>query len=267
MRKRPGPITIAIIMLVFSIAFSEDISQKAFPNKLIFSETPEMGRKWRGGIRMTDIIVWDMYFNFSDWFRLDILSSGFSDIGDDTIRITDKFSSITFQSRPFINMDIYNNPYKVAGGIKLYSDTTLLEFGPDTITYWDMGQKSLPLFITQSYQLGKKNFFNLYSSISFSGKSNRTYYVIPGYRFRISENWNFGLEYFMTNTFELPLRTFQIFLDPDGLPFLNLSRDMYSFMAWGIQYNRKHFHFSLNFFNHISFQPAVIPLIGIGWNF
>ena len=116
----------------------------------------------------------------------------------------------------------------------------------------------------------KRHQFNLFTSLSLRSSGNATsttVYLVPGYKFWINRGWNFGLEYYLTNTCKLPIKTLQYLMDSDGTDFNNSSRDFYSFMVYGIHYNGKHFYFGLDFANHLSFTGPIIPLLGLGWNF
>jgi hypothetical protein len=57
-------------------ALAGTFTESAFPQKLIFSETPEVGHAWHGGLRMHDVLIWDGYWNVGGWFTLDVLSAG-----------------------------------------------------------------------------------------------------------------------------------------------------------------------------------------------
>lgn len=266
----------ACVCLLLSAASTSavEFEQKAFPNKLIYTETPEIGQKWHGGIRMNDIFIWDGYLNTNDWMIIDVLHAGLPNLfGSEGGSLTDNLSAFTFKSRPFTHI-LKNNTYKVAGGIKIYNAN--FEISDSTKeTLMESKDNSLVLFLTQSYLFNGKHYFNFFTSLSFrtkkfsdgSEETSTTYYIIPGYKLPISKNWNFAIEYYMTNTEQLPIKILQYVYDPDQLDFLNSARDMYSFMFWGFNYTTKHLRIDLNFANHITFQGLKLPLIGIGYNF
>jgi len=274
----------AINSPVFS---STDISPETpFNNRIIFSETPEIGTKWHPGILNTDILCWDFFWNINNWFSVDLLNAGLSNrtIVDgetgDTTRWTDNFSLVTLKSRPMV-FDLFKNPYKVAVGITVYR--TIFEFfdratlsGLPSDTFSQGG-----LFITQSWYLKDRrwwffngsHYFNLLASYQVHpihrNSSLNAWYIIPGYRFLFNRphNLSFDFEYYIMNPYELPIKTFQILTDPDQLPFENPNLYFVSFMFWGFSYSWKHAHVELHIGHHYSFTGPIIPMLGFGWDF
>lgn len=248
------------------------LSETPFCNKLIFSETPEIGKKWRGGIRMTDFVIWDGYFNIYDWMLFDFVRGGLKGMKiDETSEMDDYFYSITFKSRPF-GHTLGGGDYKAAAGIKFFKAPFVLRTEEDSIS---MRDSSTVFFLTQSYLFRQKHLFNLFTSISSRGRENSkgekisstTYYIVPGYSIPIYGNWSFAVEYYMSNTEKLPLKILQFAFDEDKLDFLNSSKEMYSWMFYGVRYTGKHLRVDLNMANHITFSGLIMPLFGVGWNF
>jgi len=86
-------------------ADSSDSLYKAFETKLLYSETPDIGPAWRGGLRITDLIVWDGYLNVAGWFTMDLFMQAFPPCRS-TIRArrgspTTSYSSLSNQD-PFV---------------------------------------------------------------------------------------------------------------------------------------------------------------------
>jgi hypothetical protein len=255
---------VAIILLICSFCYSE-ISDLPFCNKLIYSETPEIGKKWHGGIRMTDILIWDGYWNVNDWLTLDLLFAVLPNLfKDNGGTLKDNFSAFTLKSRP-VSLQLRERPYKAGGGVKFYRARS--EFGDSTMTFMDTRDNSFVFFITQSYQWDR-HLFNLFTSLSSHENQDKpTYFIIPGYRHPISRSWSFSFEYYMTNTQYIPLKILQFGLDEDQLEFDNREGYMYSFMFFGCQYSRAHIRVDLSLASHYTFQSLILPLIGVGWNF
>lgn len=254
----------AVILTAFLVCHAE-LSELPFCNKLIYSETPEIGIKWHGGIRMTDVLIWDGYWNINNWLTMDLLISALPNLfKDQGGSLTDRFTAFTIKSRPF-SFQLMDRTYKVGGGIKSYAARS--EFGDSTMTFMDTKDGSFVFFATQSYQWDK-HYFNLFTSVSSHDNQDKaTYFIVPGYRHPISKSWSFSLEYFMTNTQYIPLKILQFAFDDDQLEFDNRERYMYSFMFFGAQYNRTHLRVDLGLASHYTFQNLILPLIGVGWNF
>ena len=253
------------------ISFSQDsLCGKPLPGKLIFSETPEIGQKWHGGIRMNDVLVWDGYWNINNWLTMDLLIAGLPSLGADTSgsKISDHFYALTWKSRP-VSLNLADHPYKASLGLKIYRSNFILTSKNATGTFdtLEMNDKSTVLFLTESYSLGKRHDFNLFTSLSFRNNSDATYYIVPGYRFNFGEKWSFAIEYYMTNTMYLPMKVLQFYFSANNYDFENYNRDMYSFMFYGFQYAGRHIRIDLNMINHISFEKPFFPLVGVGWNF
>jgi hypothetical protein len=265
-----------IIAFIISSTYPEELAQKSWPHKLIFSDTPEIGKKWRGGIRMNDIVVWDLNFNINNWILIDYLKAGFKNFKpeEDGGKLTDKFTLFAIKSRPFLSSEIKGGKYKMAAGIKYFTAKFRVtdEENPDG-DYID-NDESLIFFIAQGYDI-KKHYVNLFSSISFREKTlsqgkkrtSTTYYMIPGYNFRLSTNWNFAFEYFMTNTEYLPIKILQYGLDQDEMEFWNSERQLVTFTIWGFNYTRKHLRIDLNIGSYSPVIGPFFPIIGIGWYF
>jgi hypothetical protein len=256
--------TMAVALLA-GLVRSAEFSETPFCSKLIFSETPEIGKKWHGGIRMTDVLIWDFYWNVNGWLTLDLLAAGLPNLfKGQGGTLTDNLKVFTIKSRPF-SFQLKERPYRIAGGIKIYRANS--KFGDSTATFMDTEDKSSVFFVTQSCQWNKHG-VNLFTSLSSSENQNKaTYFIVPGYHYPISESWSFSLEYYMTNTRFIPLKILQFYYDADELEFDNRERDMYSFMFFGCQYKRTHLRVDLNLASHYTFQNLVIPMLGIGWNF
>jgi hypothetical protein len=265
-----------ITLFIISSTCPEELARKSWPHKLIFSDTPEIGKKWHGGVRMNDIVVWDLNLNVYDWCLVDFLWAGISGMkGENNEEITDRFILLSIKSKPFFSSEKFKwGVYKASGGIKFFSAEFAIESAEETNEDFSSDDASFMVFITQGLERNR-HYFNMFSSLSFrektlsSGKkkTSTTYYLTPGYRYRISENWNFALENYMTNAEQLPIKILQWILDADQVEFWNPDRKMYSFMFWGFNYTRKHLRIDLNLANHISFQGPIMPVLGIGWYF
>jgi hypothetical protein len=259
-----------LIFFIASAINAQDAwNSKPFSGKLFFAETPNIGLKWHGGIRMTDILAWDGYININNWMTLDLLAEGMSEMKADKngSTITDKFRAIALKSRPF-SFSLKGNPYQLAFGLKLYRSNLLFSMkndmnGFDTIKTADT---STVLFLTESYSLGQKHFINLFTSLSFR-RGSSAYFIVPGYRYGITGSWSVGIEYYMTNSIFLPLGLYQYLFSANHWALENYNQDLFSFMFYGFQYTGKHLRIDLNIGNHISFQPPFLPLLGVGWNF
>jgi hypothetical protein len=250
--------------------------EKAFPNKLIFSETPEIGYKWRGGIRMNDLLVWDVYWNIGGIGSISLNFSGLPKITTaDSVTLVDNFRSISLKSRP-IGLSFARSRLMVGGGVRLYSAS----FGYMN----DSTGEGIPVEIDRSFGpfvsaclfLRDRHCFNVAISVPLQsrqiGEDKRrivsTVFITPGYRVFLGhrKNWSLGLEYLMGNPEELPIKLLQYAFDPDGLEFYNPDRQWISMMFWGVTYSRRHFRVDINIGNHISFQGPIVPFLGVGWN-
>jgi hypothetical protein len=259
---------------VFSLESSIEVP---FSNRIIFSQTPEIGEKWHGGIRMNDFIAWDIYWNFNDWFTTDFFRAGFNKMrfpgeNGDTVTLTDYLYLLSLKSRP-LSFTLLNNPYAIGGGITGYSSA--FEFVNqinEGITEKTSGE--LAIFVAQSWFLKSRHYLNLASTVSFmknSGmdKAVASIYLIPGYRYFIDNGrrWSFDAEYYFMNPVELPFKTLQYAFDPDQNEFYNPEQLFVSFTFWGFSYSREHLRLELHLGHHISFTGPIIPMAGIGWDF
>jgi hypothetical protein len=262
-----------IVLINFtSYASPPDTSYKAFSTKLIFTETPDIGPKWRGGIRMTDVLAWDFYFNVAGWFNIDFFAAGFPTItGGDSTKISDNFTLFSIKSLP-LRIPIGNNMYKLAGGIKYHAAEFKIT-GKDGASFSENSYWTVP-FLAQGFLLGNRNHFNLFSSAALENRNLGTgrqlfasYCFVPGYRFFISSKWSLGLEYAVFNARKLPLNLLWYLFDADGVAFDNPNADWYSLMFWGASFTGRHFRADFNIACHYTFQGPIVPMFGIGWNF
>ena len=275
--KNAAGILLALLIPTTSASDLGTLPEQPFSNRIIFSQTPEIGEKWHGGIRMNDIIVWDMYWNCGNWFTIDLLSAGVREINlegedNDTITLTDYFTLFSIKSRPF-PFTLLNNPYLITGGITMYTNAFQFtnQFGEGIM---ETPSKDLALFLTQSWYAKKRHYINLVTSISFMKtkhmeKAVSSIYFVPGYRYFIDKKgyWSFDVEYYLMNPIELPMKTLQYGFDPDQNEFYNPEQLFASFTFWGISYSRKHLCLEFHFGHHITFIGPVIPFLGIGWDF
>ena len=269
--KGIGLMSVMVLMLLTPLHSKED--EKPFCNKLIFSETPEIGRKWHGGIRTTDFFCWEGYFNIYNWVMVDFLRAGFGNlkVGENG-KMKDYFYTLTLKSRP-IHFDLFGGDYKAALGMKYFKAP--FAFVADGDSIMRILDSSFMLFVTQGYGFKENHLFNLMTSLSFRDRKDSkgkeitgtTYYLVPGYQYAISEKWFFSVEYYMTNTERLPLKILQFAFDKDKLDFYNTGREMYSWLFYGCHYSGKHLRVDLNLANHYSFSGIILPMIGVGWNF
>lgn len=255
------------LFIIFCYAGPDSNSVRPFSNKVVFSETPEIGKKWHGGIRMNDIAIWDGYWNVNNILLVDFLFAGFNSLKvDQSMELVDKFRTLTIKSRP-LELDLRGNTYRIAVGLKVFkSDFSMkdLEANDDVITISD---RSTVLFLTQSLVPAKNHSLNLFASLSNRKNGFDTYYIIPGYSWFFSKNWSLDFEYYMTNSLRLPIKILQFAFDSDKLDFFNSERAMYSFMIYGASFTGKHLRVDLHLSNHISFAGPIIPILGVGWNF
>ena len=261
----------ALVLIHFTVfGASPDTSYKAFSTKLIFTETPDIGPKWRGGIRMTDVLAWDFYINIAGWITVDYFIAGIPTIGD-TTKISDFFSLFSLKSRP-LRIPAGSNEYKLAGGIKYHAAEFKIT-GKDGTSFGENSYWTVP-FITQSFVLMTRNHFNLFSSAALENRNIGTgkklfasYCFVPGYRFFITNKWSLGIEYAVFNARKLPLNLFWYLWDADKLAFDNPNADWYSLIFWGASFTGRHIRVDLNIACHYTFQGPIVPMFGVGWNF
>jgi hypothetical protein len=265
--------TFILSLLIISLApvgsFSQEaLTRRPFANKLIFSETPEIGVKWHGGIRMNDFLVWDGYWNINNWLTADLLLERLNNLKFDSnaTLVTDRFSVLTLKSRP-LNFNLKGNPCKIAAGIKMYNSTYITDIKNNPLLNDSLIDKSTVLFITESYMLKDKHCFNLFTSVSFRDIGDPTYYMVPGYCFLFAKHWSFSVEYYLTNTIYLPIKILQMAISANNWSLENFSRDYYSFMIYGFQYTGDHLRIDLNLASPASFSGPFFPVVGVGWNF
>jgi hypothetical protein len=245
---------------------------KAFPGKLIYTDTPEIGAKWHGGVRMVDVLAWDFNWNINGWMSADLLVVGLNDIkGENGERITDRFSLLTLKSLPYRRQTGWGE-YAFAGGLKMFGSEFKFQVQGDTNAIQSKNQSG-GFFLTQSLNNGRHS-VNLLTTLSqrkvrlSTGEDERgTFYFAPGYAYSISKNWRVAAEHYWTNTEWLPIKALQFAFDKDKSEFHNPNQDIYSFLFWGFQYRRKHLRIDLNLAHHISFTKPIFPVMGIGWHF
>lgn len=278
-----------IILLIASVnlqAAKETSPNVPFNNRIIFSETPEIGHKWHPGIRNKDILCWDVYWNINDWLTIDVLQTGLSNIkikdneNGGEFTLTDKFTLFTIKSRPF-ETTLMKYPYKLSIGLAIYSTISEL-YNPIISGYFKLDTfAQAGLFVTQSLNMKNRkwwifdgsHYFNLLTSFQSHNISDSTsftsWYIIPGYRFLFNHprNLSFDFEYYFMNPYELPIKTLQIITDPDHLPFENPNRNFVSFMFYGFSFSWKHARVELHLGHHYSFNGPIIPMLGFGWDF
>ncbi|MBD3420808.1 MAG: hypothetical protein GF398_11880 [Chitinivibrionales bacterium] len=256
-------------------------NEVAFAHKLIFSDTPRMGRKWRGGIRSRDIFMWDMYFNFGDIVLMDIVYAGIPQefiraLAEDTnITFTDNMVLLTLKSRP-LTISLPFADYDLAGGLKAYGSKFHVSTQDDGPLF-EEEDGAVSIFAVQSMTFSERSILNIYSSLAFRSheigngeqRLSATYYLIPGAKVFIGgkKRWSFNTELYLMNPLELPIKSFQLALDEDNNEFYNIGRDIVTFVFYGFSYARRNFTIDLYFGNHPSFSPPYIPFFGFGWNF
>ena len=269
-------ITIITILLTTSVFPLESAIDKPFSNRIIFSQTPEIGEKWHGGIRMNDLLVWEGYWNCADLFTLDFFYAGIADFsfqGDngDTITLSDHLTLFSLKSRPF-QRAIWNHPYAAALGITLRSYTFDFQnqFGEGISS---QPSSELEFFVTQGW-FYKQHYFNLTLTASFMKKAPMekavtTLFIIPGYRLFIDKkkSWSFDVEHYFMNPVELPYKTLQYVFDDDNNEFYNPEQLFVSFTFIGFSYSGAHLRLQLHVGRHISFVGPMVPMAGIGWDF
>jgi hypothetical protein len=255
-------------------ADSSDSLYKAFETKLLYSETPDIGPAWRGGLRITDLIVWDGYLNVAGWFTMDLFMAGIPSLSlndSSKTRVADNFILFSVKSRPF-RVPVRGNLYEIGGGIKYHSAEFELANKDGEIA--SENTVMVVPFVTQSFLLAKRNHFNLFTCVALENRDLdngarlfATYCLVPGYRFFISDHWSLGMEYPLFNARKMPLNLIWYLWDADHVSFDNPDADWYSLMFWGASFANRHFRLDLNIACHYSFKGPIIPMIGFGWNF
>jgi hypothetical protein len=271
------PLLLSSILFISLVHSQESNFNKPFSNRIIFSQTPEIGEKWHGGIRTNDLLAWEAYWNCADIFSLDFFRAGVKELtfrgeNGDTITLTDYLTQISIKSRP-LYATIWNNPYAIAAGITLQSSAFNFQnqFG-EGIFSDPSGE--LSLFAAQSWFFNRRHYFNLATIATFiktegMEKPVTTIYLIPGYRYFIDkkQSWSFDIEHYFMNPIELPYKTLQYMFDSENNEFYNPEQRFVSFTFWGFSYSRKHLRIELHLGHHISFIGPIIPMAGIGWDF
>jgi hypothetical protein len=290
-----------LLVMVFgsSLSFSKplDTLWQAFPTKLIFSETPEIGYKWKPGLRvrlgaayftMNDTAriipfpVVDLYWNIANILAADLIYVGVPRITanrdtstNDSTTLADNFKIISLKSRPWT----FNFPYTrigIAGGIKWYSAAAELKNTAKPEESYNKKDGALSIFAASSALLAGFNYFNLYSSLSFRSQNSRiysTYYLVPGYRIYLGKRkmCSLGIEYFIMNPRQLPIKSIQYLSDADNLEFENLSQQAVTFLYYGFSFATRKIFADFNFGNHPSFfvsgKGPLFLSMGFGYNF
>jgi hypothetical protein len=259
----------------------DSLDQRAFCNKVIYTETPDIGVKWRGGLRNISLLSWDMYFNIGNILTVDYLFTGLrehhlydSTTGDSTT-LADNMSIFTLKSRP-LRIQSEKLVYKVGGGLKFYQANAEFQnqYGEGLEPTRD---NAVVLFITQSWFLPRtqRHLFNLYASLSLrndtlsSGAVSTwpTLYFVPAYRiyFGKTRHWSAGVEYYLMNPRWLPFKALQYYIK--GIDYFSPDQNWISIMFYGISFTTRHVRFDAGLANHYSFTAPFIPTIGFGWNF
>lgn len=251
-----------IVMLLLLLLGISMAGAGSFDHKLIFTERPRTAEKMTAGARTNSILVWDLFASHNKYGVVDYLFAGLP-ISE---QITDRFSLLTYRS-PAFSLNLMDKPYHVAGGAKLFNATFGLE---DEM----INDQSFVLFACQEGQLKPRQSLLLFSSWSFrsiklttGSRTEHTWYLVPGYELSLGKKkqWRLAIEYYLTNTKELPIKSFQFVYDEDQLDFYNPNRELVSYMVWGVTYARKHFQAGLHLLSHYTFQGLVFPLVGLGW--
>ncbi|MBN1128310.1 MAG: hypothetical protein JXA71_04955 [Chitinispirillaceae bacterium] len=272
-------LSVLIIATLFvSPAFSlESDFPQPFPNRIIFSQTPEIGEKWRGGIKTHDLLVWDAYWNCADWFTVDLFSAGVKQAriageNGDIITLTDYRTQVSLKSRPF-QTTLWNNPYALAGGMTIQSSAFSFQnqLGEGIV---EQPSGELAFFAAQRWFYRSRHYFNLVAMASFMKtdgmeKAVATMYFIPGYRFFIDKkkSWSLDIEHYFMNPIDLPYKTLQYMFDNENNEFYNPDRHFVSFTFWGFSCSRRHLRLAFHLGHHVSFSGPIVPMIGVGWDF
>ncbi len=261
---------------------------KAFETMALYSDAPDIGVKWRGGIRNNSLLYTEMYWNIGDIVVMDIMLSGVrqwnlpDSATGDTITFRDNFDALTLKSRPWVKDIGSQNQYKIAGGLKLYSMNFewMAKHPLDSNSYIPLVHDAgMSIFATQSFNLYNNHLFNLYSSMQFSGRtgSDKTWtslYLIPSYRYFFGKRHiaSAGVEYYLMNPRSMPFKIIQAIARGNAtksdFSYLdNIDQEWLSFMFYGITLQWKHIRVDINVGNHYTFTPPFIPMIGFGYNF
>ncbi len=257
-----------------SFAVTSDSTYRAFSTKLIFSETPDLGPAWRGGLRITDALAWDGYLNVAGWFCVDLLMAGLPTLSlkdSNRTSVTDNFFLISLKSIP-LRIPVWKNLYELGAGLKYHAAEFRLA-NKDGELVADKTYLLVP-FVTQEFLWAERNHFNLFACAAFEERNLSagpklftTYCFVPGYRFFISTRWSLGIEYALFNARKMPLNLIWYLWDADHVAFDNPDADWYSLLFWGVSFANRHFRVDMNVACHYSFQGPIIPMIGFGWNF
>lgn len=271
-----------------------DSLYSAFSHKLIFSETPDAGVRWRGGIKLRlyffsfdgeetageeggvlPLPQLDFFWNMGGILTLDMVIAGIPRIaGDNGDTIQDSYSLMSIKSKPF-SRELRGLPWRIAGGAKLYSASSQFQ---------DSLGEGLPrerdgavgVFVTQDVRLGRRHRGNLYTSVNFRRKRigssptlSATWFVVPGYRLSLDQcdRWSLGLEYYLMNPEKLPIKFIQYAADEDRTEFHNINRSVVTFLFWGGSYHSRRVRVDFTLGHHPTFQGPVIPSATFGWNF
>lgn len=271
--------TVCLFSLARIIPAKEVGFEYPFSNRIVFSESPEIGTKWHGGVRMNDLLYWDLYWNAGDWITIDLLVTGVSgtklkdEENGGTINMTDQLSLLSLKSRP-LTLSLLKNPYKIGGGLVFYG--TKFEFinNEQGTGFPAQSFSQAGIFITQSWYINNRHYLNLLTSVtshklSENNNSISSVYLVPGYRcfFGPNRRWSFDLEYYYMNPIELPMKTLQIAFDANNSDFYNPDQQFVSFMFWGFSYSWKHLKVEMHLGHHILLEGPKIPMIGLGWDF
>ena len=271
----------ALLFMVAGLASAAGAPQNfdyPFGNRLIMAETPETGTKWHGGIRMKDLIDWDLYWNAAGWFTIDFMTGGLSGFkvkdqeSGGTDELTDNMKLFSIKTRPLC-LSLYNAPYKAALGLTVLTARFQFLDEQGSELYPGDNFRQTGIFIVQSWLLNERHYFNLLASVTSQKttdtKSIPTVYLVPGYRFLFGAHrrWSFDFEYYYMNPLELPITALQLAFDADKSPFSNPDRQFVSFMFWGFSYSFRHVRLEAHVGNHYSFRGPILPMLGAGWDF
>jgi hypothetical protein len=276
---------LGIVCAFFVRLYAADTTLTAFPqrgeyaydNKLIFTESPGIGTKWRFGIRTSDILIWSAFLNIADQAAIDALVAGIPHISmDDSGELADNFSLLTLKSKPCVR-HLGDLRYRIGGGMQWYHGVFFIDEPGDDSAPQHEQDHALALFATQDAAVGTRHVFNLYTSVAPAQlqwgtdvyETGLTYYIVPGYRrfWGARLQWSVAVEYFMFNSARLPIKVVQVLFDPDHMTLENRDQRMLSFMFWGIQYATPHWRFDAGMAHHISFQYIILPMVSVGWAF
>ena len=300
----PGSLLGAGIVMTFLcglVLADQPIPSNSFPGTLIFAPTPEIGRKWSGGIRTqlgfanvtveTDTgprrmsipsLVLDADFNFADLFTIGLFYVGIPQIrsvkdsvSHDTSTFADNFTILTLKSHPY---SLVRGPlqYKAGAGLTFYGARTALRSSAQPENDYEMKDGSIGLFVAQSARLFGFNYVNLYSSMALRNQKNGnpasvypSFSFVPGYRLYLGKRqWcSLGIEYELFNSVQLPMKSVQILGSADQLPVENFNQQYFGFVFYGFQVAARHLWAGLTIGNHWSFTGPVIVVTGVGYSF